>query len=137
MYFYPGVISISRGVAVETEAAKWCSGSLRGELLAQVWMEVKSTTSYGDKRKARVGYPPGSRNARFFQSHLAEPRSVDFPPEINRETIWLGFLARSSFGAEAPQNKAKLLENQDTESFLKSRLRPTGLKTGHKRRFPV
>ena len=90
-----------------------------------------------DKRKARVGYPPGSRNARFFQSHLAEPRSVDFPPEINGETVWLGFLAKSSFGAEAPQNEFKLPENQDTGSFLKSRLRPTGLKTGHKRQVRV
>ncbi len=89
------------------------------------------------QKKARAGYPPGSRNARLFQSHSAVPCSVDFPPEINSETVRPGFLALSSFSAEAPENEFKLPENQDNGSFLKCRLRPTGLKIGHKRQLRV
>jgi hypothetical protein len=83
------------------------------------------------KRKARFGYPPGSLKARFFQSHLALPGSLDFPPEINR-TLSARLLGLEFFGAEAPQNEIKLPENQDIGSFLRSRKRPTGPKIGRK-----
>jgi hypothetical protein len=46
----------------------------------------------GRKRKARVGFPPGILDARFFPTLSALPCSVDFPPEINFEALWLGFL---------------------------------------------
>jgi hypothetical protein len=44
------------------------------------------------KRKARFGYPPGSLKARFFQSHSAWSRLVNFPPEIQSNYVRLGFL---------------------------------------------
>ncbi len=39
------------------------------------------------KRKARVGYPPGSRNARSLLGHLAGPRPIDFPRRSRSEHL--------------------------------------------------
>ena len=36
------------------------------------------------KEKARIGYPPGSLNARFFSGLSLLPWSLDFPPDLNR-----------------------------------------------------
>jgi hypothetical protein len=47
-------------------------------------------------KKARFEFPPGILKTRFFQSRLAWPRSVDFPPEINGE-LFLACFGGSEF----------------------------------------
>ena len=66
------------------------------------------------------------------QSRFALPGSFDLPPDINSNFIGsAAWLLGSGFQvAEAPQNEVNLLENQETESFMRSLLRPTGPKIG-------
>ena len=87
----------------------------------------------GGKRKARFGYPPGSRKARFFLNHLARVVFGELPPGGSFEAGDPALGGWSSSEADLAQNELKLPENQENESNLGSRFRPCGPKIGHKR----
>ena len=84
-----------------------------------------------DKRKARFGYPPGSRKARFFLNHLARVVFGELPPGCSFEAGDPALGGWSSSEADLAQNEFKLPENQENESNLGGRFRPSGLKIGH------
>nr|MDP0503593.1 hypothetical protein [Verrucomicrobiota bacterium JB025] len=50
--------------------------------------------SHQGKRKARIGFPPGFHNARFFPNQRTCHELVDFPPDIETSCVgsssWLG-----------------------------------------------
>ena len=58
----------------------------KARLAIVLGLEIKTRIHHGQK-KARLGNPPGSHKARFLRNHLALPDSVDFPPEINGESL--------------------------------------------------
>ena len=84
------------------------------------------------KRKARFGYPPGSRKARFFLNHLARVVFGELPPGCSFEAGDPALGGWSSSEADLAQNEFKLPENQENESNLGCRFRSLGLKIGHK-----
>jgi hypothetical protein len=88
-------------------------------------------TLLGCKRKARFGYPPGSRKARFFLNHLARVVFGELPPGGSFEAGDPALSDWSSNEADLAQNEFKLPENQQNESIFGTRFRSSGLKIGH------